>query len=140
MPCRPAVACDRSACHDCRGCALTDWTGYRGRRYAEELQPYIKVVKLSGMLMVAAFMGHLVAALWFYVGQGSYIKPDGQVSYGWVHEVWGLPTETNETTGEMLGPMSPLPWAVAREVGPLPAVSGCLSVRLPDWLSDWGLS
>ena len=34
------------------------------QRYAEELQPYVKVVKLGGMLLIAGFMGHLLASVW----------------------------------------------------------------------------
>eukprot|EP01050_Picozoa_sp_SAG11_P004094 SAG11_NODE_253_length_11591_cov_15.933693_1_plen_339_part_00 len=46
----------------------TCWTAV-SQRYSEELQPYVKIVKLSGMLLVAAFMAHLLAATWFFFGQ-----------------------------------------------------------------------
>ena len=38
-------------------------------RYSEELQPYVKMMKLSGMLLVASFLGHILASFWFFVGQ-----------------------------------------------------------------------
>eukprot|EP01052_Picozoa_sp_SAG31_P030455 SAG31_NODE_3126_length_4646_cov_6.852210_1_plen_383_part_00 len=44
------------------------------QRYSEELQPYVKIVKLAGMLLIAGFLAHLLAATWFSVGQVSHSR------------------------------------------------------------------
>ena len=38
------------------------------QRYHEQMQPYIKAIKLSGMVAVAFFLAHLLACLWYGVG------------------------------------------------------------------------
>ena len=87
-------------------------------RYSEELQPYIKMVKLIGMLLVAAFLAHLLASFWFFVGQDSYIKHDGSLVTGWVEDYWSLPRSVNCTIGDAEDPVVCLPWAAASvEVG-----------------------
>jgi hypothetical protein len=38
------------------------------QRYHEQMQPYIKAIKLGGMVTVAFFLAHLLACLWYGVG------------------------------------------------------------------------
>ena len=82
-------------------------------RYSEELQPYIKMVKLSGMLLVGAFLGHILASFWFFVGQDSYIMHDGSLVTGWVENYWSLPRSVNCTASGAEDPVVCLPWAEA---------------------------
>ena len=52
------------------------------QRYHEQMQPYIKAIKLSGMIIVAFFLAHLLACLWYGVGAGvdELTDQDGQPS------------------------------------------------------------
>ena len=52
------------------------------QRYHEQMQPYIKAIKLSGMITVAFFLAHLLACLWYGVGAGvdELTDQDGQPS------------------------------------------------------------
>ena len=40
------------------------------QRYHEQMQPYMKAIKLGGMVTVAFFLAHLLACLWYGVGAG----------------------------------------------------------------------
>lgn len=40
------------------------------QRYHEQMQPYMKAIKLGGMVTVAFFLAHLLACLWYGVGGG----------------------------------------------------------------------
>ena len=54
-------------------------------RYAEELQPVMKLMKLSGMMVVALFLAHILACIWWSVGDSPDFMADGTVIEGWVH-------------------------------------------------------
>ena len=61
------------------------------QRYAEQMQPYMKGLKLAGMVVVAFFLAHLLACLWYGVGGEVDYLTDGSVVTGWVHNYnWGL--------------------------------------------------
>ena len=50
-----------------------------------------------------------LAAVWFYVGKGTYVKPGGVVVYGWVHALWGEPNKTSVSIFDCVsGPGSPM--------------------------------
>jgi hypothetical protein len=79
-------------------------------RYAEELQPVMKLMKLSGMMLVALFLAHLLACIWWAIGDVPDIKDDGTVVEGWIHGYgnWYVdPAYTDaacERDGEWAGP------------------------------------
>ena len=64
-------------------------------RYAEQMQPYMKAIKLGGMSVVAFFLSHLLACLWYGVGADMdwLVNENGEQTgcvSGWVHNYpWG---------------------------------------------------
>jgi len=57
-------------------------------RYAEELQPFIKFVKLMGMVLAGTFTAHLLACAWYFAGDQPDTLPDGTVLHGWIRGYW----------------------------------------------------
>lgn len=54
-------------------------------RYAEELQPVMKLMKLTGMMLVALFLAHILACIWWSIGDAPDFMDDGTVVEGWIH-------------------------------------------------------
>ena len=54
-------------------------------RYAEELQPVMKLMKLTGMMLVALFLAHILACIWWSIGDQPDFMDDGTVVEGWIH-------------------------------------------------------
>lgn len=54
-------------------------------RYAEELQPVMKLMKLTGMMLVALFLAHILACIWWSIGDEPDFMDDGTVVEGWIH-------------------------------------------------------
>jgi len=68
-------------------------------RYAEELQPVIKLIKLLGMVTAGGFTAHILACMWYYVGIGyDDVLADGTVQSGWIRSYHDC-DEVQELTG-----------------------------------------
>ena len=62
-------------------------------RYAEELQPFMKAVKLTGMFVFAGFLCHILCCVWWAIGDVPDVLPNGDIVEGWIKSFGGADGE-----------------------------------------------